>query len=95
MPVKTMIAWREFYEPEVVQKLEAIGTLPRYETEIDVWGYENKGDIAREIAKLANDEDSDWFREGGQMTILEPEQYAGTYHISVEYHPNFYAYDVT
>lgn len=84
------IVWREWYNEPAVKKMEEMGTIPRYETEIDIADLDGE-EVAMRIAEEANKEDSLQFREGGEIVILSPESYAGTYDISVDYVPTFYA----
>lgn len=87
----TIIVWREFFKPEVVEQLTKMGTLPREETNVDVRRKDGPG-VARFLAEMSNKSDAEQFREGGAITILEPEQFAGDYDIIVDYEPVFYAY---
>ena len=87
----TTIVWREWYNDAAVENMTEMGTLPRYETDIDTRYMDGDG-IAAEIAEKQNIQDSESFREGGEIVILEPEEFAGTYEISVEYEPRFTAY---
>jgi hypothetical protein len=48
-------------------------------------------DAARMIAEQCNNCDGEQFRVGGKIVIIEPEDMAGTYDISVDYEPTFYA----
>lgn len=85
------IIWREFFNEAAVKQLTEMGTLPRYETEMDVDEYTDGEEAAAEIAEKAFREDSEMFREGGTLVIVEPEHLSGTYDIEVEYRPSFYA----
>ena len=87
----TTIVWREWFDEDAVKKLTEMGTLPRNEADIDT-RYMDGDSIAAEIAEKANQQDSENFREGGELVILEPEEFAGTYEISTKYEPRFYAY---
>lgn len=86
------IIWREWYNEAAVKQLTEFGTLPRYEAEVDTEFEDGEG-VARLIAKQSNEDDSDCFRESGEkIVILEPQEFAGTYEIHVEYCPEFSAY---
>lgn len=87
----TTIVWREWYNDVAVKQLTEMGTLPCYETDIDI-SYMDGDDVAAEIAEKQNSQDGECFLEGGEIVILEPEQFAGTYEVSVEYEPRFTAY---
>lgn len=88
--VETKVIWREWYNAPAVKVMTEMGTLPRYETVIDTRLEDGEG-VATLIAKAANDHESESFREGGEIVILEPEEFAGTYEVTVEYEPTFYA----
>ena len=87
----TTIVWREWFNEAAVKQLTETGTLPRNETDIDT-SYMDGEDVAAEIAEKANSQDSESFRSGGEIVILEPEEFAGTYEILTEYEPRFTAY---
>ena len=87
----TTIVWREWFDEDAVKKLTEMGTLPRNEADIDT-RYMDGDSIAAEIAEKANQQDSENFREGGELVILEPEEFADPYEISTKYEPRFYAY---
>ena len=86
----TTIVWREWFNEAAVKQLTEMGTLPRNEIDIDT-SYMGGESVAAEIAEKANWQDSEWFRSGGEIVILEPEEFAGTYRIIVDYEPTFYA----
>lgn len=86
------VIWREFYSPEAVAQLTAMGTLPRYEFELEPTFGEGPGwYVAKQIAKSENDSDPEAFVRGGAIVILEPAELAGVYDITCEYEPYFYA----
>lgn len=87
----TTIVWREWYDENAVRQLTDMGTLPRYETEIDA-RYMDCDDVAAEIAEKANRDDSERFRDGGMLVIIAPEEFAGDYDIAVDWEPRFTAY---
>src|ERR1039458_2816711 len=80
---KTKIVWREWFNEAAVASLTKMGTLPRNESMIDTRWMDGE-EIAAEIAKEANDQDGESFREGGEIVIVEPAEFAGTYDLSVE-----------
>lgn len=86
-----IVVWREWYNESAVKKLTEMGTLPRYEIEIDDFDIDDGETVARFIAEDANKHDPECFREGGEITIVEPESIAGDYEISVDYEPVFIA----
>ena len=89
--MKTKIIWREWFNAPAVAKMTEMGTLPKEETEIDTCGEDGRS-VAELIAKEATDHGSEMFRESGAMiVILEPQEFAGTYDISVDYEPTFFA----
>ena len=94
MTEKIKVVWREWYNENAVKQLTEMGTLPRDETEIDApFDWEDGEDVARDLATTEYQNGSELFREAGaQIVILEPEKYAGTYEIDIEYVPNFLAY---
>lgn len=83
------VAWRGWYEAKVIAQLTAFGTLPREEMELEVNGFDDGEDVAQMIAEHLNSVDSEQMREGGRVVILEPEEYAGTYDVTVDYEPVF------
>lgn len=89
------VIWRERYNKVAVEAMTKRGTLPRNETEIDYepseLGFDGE-DAAAVIAHIANQQDSECFHNGGELVILEPPEWAGTYDISVDYEPTFTAY---
>lgn len=85
------IVWREWYNEPAVKKMEEMGTLPRYETEVDT-RFMDGDEVAAALAEDAYRHDSEQFREGGELVIMEPEEFAGTYDVSVDYEPVFNAY---
>lgn len=87
----TTIIWREWYDDNAVRQLTKMGTLPRYETEIDT-RYMDGDDVAAKVAEKASRYDSESFRDGGVLVLLEPEEFAGDYEITVEWEPCFTAY---
>lgn len=89
------VIWREWYNESAVEALTKMGTLPRNETEILLkyfWHGFDGADAASEIARQANQQDPEAFRNGGEIVILEPPEWAGTYDIEVDYEPTFTAY---
>lgn len=84
------VIWRDWYRPEDVTVLTKMGTLPRNEAKVAAFMMDGE-DAAREIAKQCNNCDGEQFREGGRIVIVEPEEMAGTYDISVDYEPSFFA----
>jgi hypothetical protein len=86
----TTIIWREWYNEPAVKRMAEMGTLPREETEIDDRFNETGSDIARLIAQDATSHGSELFQEGTRIVIVEPERYAGTYDVGVDYEPTFY-----
>jgi hypothetical protein len=66
----------------------AQGTLPREETELDIRGLDGMG-IAATLAKVASDHGSELI---ARIVIIEPAEFAGKYHICVDYEPTFTAY---
>jgi hypothetical protein len=91
MAMATVI-WREWYNAAAVKKLTEMGTLPRNEIEIDDFYMDDGDTVACIIAETANKQDGECFREGGELTIVEPASIAGDYEISVDYEPVFSAY---
>ena len=87
----TTVVWREWYNESAVKKLIEMGTLPRNEIEVDGADELEGWELAELIVRQVNGEDPEYFRQGGSMVILEPEKHAGTYNITVEYEPTFYA----
>ncbi len=87
----TKIIWRDAYSEGALEAMERLGTVPREEIEIDT-RFMDGAEIAAAIANDSNGRDSENFREGGDIVILEPEEFAGTYKVSVDYEPHFYAY---
>lgn len=87
----TTIVWREWYDENAVRRLTDMGTLPRCETEINSC-YMVGDDVAAEIAEKVNRDDSESFRDGGMLVIIEPEEFAGDYDIVVDWEPHFTAY---
>lgn len=87
----TKIVWREWYSADLVAVLEKHGTLPRNENCVDTLWMDG-GDVAAELAALSNRNDSESFSRGGSIVILEPPEFAGTYHVSVDYEPCFSAH---
>lgn len=87
----TKIIWREWYNEAACAAMEKMGTLPRNESEIDTRWMDGE-EVAAEIAKQEYSRDFEAFREGGDIVILEPEEFAGKYEVGVEYAPNFYAH---
>lgn len=85
------VVWREYYNEAAIKQLEAMGTLPRNESMIDCrWC--TGAEVAALVAEDAYRQDSEQFREGGDLVILEPEEFAGSYEIGVDYEPVFHAY---
>ena len=87
---KTKIVWREWFNEAAVAALTKMKTLPRNESMIDTRWMDGE-EIAAEIAKEENEQDGEAFRESGEIVILEPTEFAGTYDVSVEYEPVFSA----
>lgn len=88
---KIKIIWRDWYNEAGVAAMTKMGTLPRYDTEIDTHPLDCGENVAAEVARLANENDCESFREGGEIVILEPEQFRGVYHVAVYYEPIFSA----
>jgi hypothetical protein len=88
---KIKVVWREYYNENAVEKLTAMGTLPRYETEIPDSNYLDGEEIAAVVAQESNRNDNESFQSGGDMVILEPAEFAGTYTIDVQWEPYFSA----
>jgi hypothetical protein len=86
------VVWREWFNDAAVKQLEAMGTLPRNEIEIDDFEADDGQAVACTIAEQAHQEDSECFREGGKIVIVEPAPIAGTYDICVDYDPSFSAF---
>lgn len=86
------VIWREWYNEAAVKQLTAMGTLPRNEIEIDDFDMTDGDVVARLIAEDAYKHDPEYFREGGDLVIMEPAIIAGHYQISVDYEPVFSAY---
>jgi hypothetical protein len=87
---KQTIVWREWYDAEAVDHLAKMGTLPRYETEVDTRFEDGEG-VAALIAEDSSNHDGESFNESGRIVILEPSEFAGIYDIAVEYEPTFSA----
>jgi len=85
------VIWRDWLSPKAVQQLTEMGTLPRNEFEWDEWIGARGGDIAQAIAEEQNKFDCASFAEGGRIEIIEPDEYAGAYDISVDWEPSFFA----
>jgi hypothetical protein len=95
MPQKfETIIWREWFNKAAVSEMEKMGTLPWNDVEIDVFGMDGE-EVAAEVAEEVNERDCERFQESGKIVILEPPEFAGTYEISVEYRPSFYASECT
>lgn len=88
------VVWREYFDDAAVKRLTEMGTLPRYESEIADEQFDSGEDVAAELARECNREDSTQFASGGDIVILEPECYAGRYNVLVDYEPSFSAYTV-
>lgn len=88
----TTVVWREWFNEATIAQLTAMGTLPRNETLLDC-RLLNGADVAAAIAEDANGGDNEAFREGGELTIIEPEEFAGDYEISIDYEPFFFAHE--
>lgn len=87
------VVWRKWYNAPAVAQLEAMGTLPRNEIELDIdFPRDDGASVARAIAEDAHQNDAESFCEGGEIVILEPEDFAGTYRIGVDYEPSFSAW---
>lgn len=84
------IVWREWYNAPAVAQMEAMGTLPKETIDIDC-RYLTKDEVAAEIARRINLEDSESFARGGEIVIISPEEFAGTYSIDVDWTPSFSA----
>lgn len=85
------IIWRPYFDDAAVANLTEIGTLPRNETIIEDYDYDSGEDVAAEVARVEHNFCSDIFVNGGDMVILEPENYAGRYDIFVDWEPTFSA----
>lgn len=90
--ITTTVVWREWYNAASVEQLTKMGTLPRNEIELDTRWMDGE-EVAKAIAEEAYRNDFESFREGGEIVIVEPEQFAGTYRIVTEYVPEFSAYE--
>ncbi|SDP39331.1 hypothetical protein SAMN04488061_2831 [Filomicrobium insigne] len=90
MGERITVVWREWFDDEAVAELTAMGTLPRDETEISDYGYDG-ADTAAEVARTVHEQDSECFVNGGKIVILEPERYAGIFHVHVDFEPSFSA----
>lgn len=88
----TTVVWREWFNEAAVKKMTEMGTLPRDETEIEDAYVTDGSDAAAELVRQANKSDFEAFREGGKIVIIEPEYYAGTYDVTVDYEPYFDAF---
>lgn len=88
----TKVVWREWFNAPTVAKLTEMGALPREEVELDT-KFEDGPGVAALIAKDATDHGSEAFREETEIVIIEPEEFAGTYKICVDYEPTFTAYE--
>lgn len=90
---KTTIVWREWYPADVVKTLTEFGTLPRYESDVVIKPWDGGEDIVTKIAYADSENgDGETFREGADIVIIEPKEFAGRYVIVIEYEPVFYAY---
>ena len=87
---KETIIWREWFNESAVEQLTKMGTLPREETEIDTL-YLSREEIAEAVIEKAYREDYTSFQHGGEIVIIEPKEYAGTYNVEVEFEPRFFA----
>jgi hypothetical protein len=85
------VVWREWLDDTAVAQLTKMGTLPQYETELDLSWVSDGDDVARMIAEEVNSEDCEWFSKNCEILILEPPQFSGCYSISVDYTPSFFA----
>lgn len=85
------IVWRKWFDARDVETLTKMGMLPREVVEINVLPSDDGEDVARTIAEQCNSIDGEQFRTGGRITILEPSEFSGSYDISVDYEPVFYA----
>jgi len=90
-PRLTKVIWRDWFNAAAVAQMEAMKTLPREEIMIDCRSLTGN-EVAAEIARKTNEQDSTSFREGGQIVIIDPKRFAGAYKICVDYEPTFYAY---
>ena len=86
--VTVKIVWREHYRPDVVRELQNMGTLPRNEIELDLGDYEDGADVVERILNI-NLNDGNVAETGDKIAIIEPEKYAGTYEVAVDYDPVF------
>lgn len=87
----TKVVWREYFEPIHVAALMHAGTLPRDEVMLDTRGDDGR-DVAAAIAEHETSNGSELFRESGtKITIVEPEEFAGDYVVTVDYTPDFSA----
>jgi hypothetical protein len=84
------IVWREWFSEEDVAELTSRGTLPRNETILD-YAPVHGADAASMVAEHETACGSEMFRKDTQITITEPPEFAGSYSVSVEYNPTFYA----
>ncbi|MBO4228060.1 hypothetical protein [Bradyrhizobium neotropicale] len=85
------VVWREWFNEAAIKQMTEMGTLPRNETEVSVGSHDNGEDVAALVAEDVAKEDSEAFRDGGTIVILEPEDFAGEYDIEVEYTPTYFA----
>lgn len=83
------VIWRDWYNEAAVASMSKMGTLPRNEIEVDDFDAQDGDAVAVLIAEEANRQDSECFREGGEIVIMEPEDIAGTYAITVDWVPTF------
>lgn len=87
----TTIVWREWFNEAAVKQLTAMGTLPREEMDLDCDHLDGE-DIAALIGEQCNKEHGSMFTDTTEIVILEPEKFAGTYRVHVEYEPSYSAY---
>lgn len=88
--VLTKIVWRELFEEATVVALTKMGTLPRNMSMIDTRFEDGEG-VAQLIAEESYNQDAESFSEGGEIVIIEPAEFAGTYDLVAEYEPSFTA----
>lgn len=88
----TKIVWREWYSDDALLQMEKMGTVPREEIEIDTYLCDGD-DVAAAIAEKCHADDSECFRNGGEIVILDPAEFVGHYTITTEYEISFRAFE--
>jgi hypothetical protein len=87
----TTIVWREWFNEAAVKQLTEMGTLPRNEINLEYYDNYEGEHIAEMIAQACNKEDVTAFTEPTEIVILEPEKFAGTYEVYVDFEPRYTA----